>query len=94
MEDKIPTKPKIYTCPECMAGRMRETRVVYYTWLARELITVPDFPAWVCDICGRCDYDPKAVSWINTLLNSGRRGPKPASSQKPTSPDQPSAQVG
>lgn len=58
-----------FTCPECHAGIMRTERIVYFTWLAGELVTVPDFPAWVCDMCGRREYDAQAVSWLNILLN-------------------------
>ncbi len=42
--------------------------VTYYTWLDDELITVPDFPAWVCDVCGRCEYDGMALNQLNLLL--------------------------
>jgi len=93
MTENTSTCSESYTCPECLAGRMKLTHVAYFTWLSKELITVPDFPAWVCDICGRRDYDPQAVSWLNILLNSGRRLPKPANNQKPVAPDQPPAQL-
>jgi hypothetical protein len=39
------------------------------TWLGDELITVPDFPAWVCDVCGRREYDLQALNQLNLLLN-------------------------
>jgi YgiT-type zinc finger domain-containing protein len=45
--------------------------LTYFTWLNQELITVPNFPSWVCDVCGRREYDPRAISWLNTLLNPG-----------------------
>jgi YgiT-type zinc finger domain-containing protein len=80
-----------YTCPECHAGLMQKDHVTYLTWLMGELITVPDFPAWICDVCGRCDYDPQAVSRLNILLSSGssvRRRPR---KQRKTPPEQPSA---
>jgi YgiT-type zinc finger domain-containing protein len=53
--------------------------LTYFTWLNNELITVPNFPAWVCDICGRREYDPRAVKWLNTLLNpeTGRPASRP-----------------
>jgi YgiT-type zinc finger domain-containing protein len=62
-------------CSECNAGVLRRRSLTYYTWLDEELITVPNFPAWVCDMCGRREYDPRAISWLNTLLNpvAGRR---------------------
>jgi YgiT-type zinc finger domain-containing protein len=62
-------------CSECQAGVLKRRSLTYYTWLDDELITVPNFPAWVCDMCGRREYDPRAISWLNTLLNpaTGRR---------------------
>jgi YgiT-type zinc finger domain-containing protein len=58
-----------FPCRECQAGMMRLHHVTYFTWLDEEVITVPNFPAWVCDVCGRRDYDEKAVNWLSTLLN-------------------------
>lgn len=64
-------------CSECHAGVLRLQYLTYFTWLNQELITVPNFPSWVCDVCGRREYDPRAISWLNTLLNpgAGRRVP-------------------
>lgn len=56
-------------CSECNIGQMHKTTVTYFTWLHGELITVPDFPAWVCDICGKREYDHEAVNQINILFN-------------------------
>lgn len=56
-------------CPECSAGVMRLSYITYFTWLNEELITVPNFPAWICDLCGRREFDPRAITWLNTLLN-------------------------
>lgn len=56
-------------CPECPAGIMRINYITYFTWLNEELVTVPNFPAWVCDMCGRREFDPRAITWLNTLLN-------------------------
>lgn len=71
-------------CSECQNGVLQLRHITYFTWLNEELITVPNFPAWVCDVCGRREYDSRAIVWINTLLNpearrrSGRRqGPRP-----------------
>jgi YgiT-type zinc finger domain-containing protein len=60
---------EVVHCPECISGIMRLRYLTYFTWLNDELITVPNFPAWVCDVCGRREYDHRAVSWLNTLLN-------------------------
>jgi YgiT-type zinc finger domain-containing protein len=68
-------------CPECHTGVLRLQYLTYFTWLNDELITVPNFPSWVCDVCGKREYDAHAVSWLNTLL-SPTTGHKPRSRRK------------
>ena len=57
-------------CNECQAGLMHPRFLTYFTWLADELITVPDFPAWVCDVCGKREFDLQAVHQLNLMLNA------------------------
>jgi len=57
-----------YPCKECQAGVVRPLFITYFTWLNSELITVPNFPAWVCDLCGKREYDQQAISWLSMLL--------------------------
>jgi YgiT-type zinc finger domain-containing protein len=64
-------------CPECQTGVLRLRYLTYFTWLNEELITVPNFPAWVCDWCGMREYDSRAVTWLNTLLSPDARGSSP-----------------
>ncbi len=78
-------------CPECLSGIMRLQYITYFTWLNNELITVPNFPAWICDLCGRRDYDTQAITWLNAMLNpeTGRRHgrrkkPLPPSMDRPS----------
>jgi YgiT-type zinc finger domain-containing protein len=92
MSDEAHTDTTRYTCPECQAGLMRLTHITYFTWLAGELVTVPDFPAWVCDVCGRREYDPQAVTWLNILLNSGAGHPARPTRRNTLPPDRPPAQ--
>ena len=77
-------------CPECQAGVMRLQYLTYFTWLNQELITVPNFPAWVCDVCGKREYDERAILWLNTILSpeagrrsTARRMPGPARTDRP-----------
>ena len=58
-----------FQCTECQAGVMHLRHITYFTWLNEELVSVPNFPAWVCDICGRREYDARAISWLVTILN-------------------------
>ena len=79
---KITTQPsEQIPCSECSVGQMHPTKVAYFTWMGEELISVPDFPAWVCDICGRREYDTQALNQLSVLLSptAGRKKPrKPA----------------
>jgi YgiT-type zinc finger domain-containing protein len=68
-------------CPECHTGVFRLEYLTYFTWLNDELITVPNFPSWVCDVCGKREYDSRAVSWLNMLL-SPTTGHKPKARRK------------
>ncbi len=66
-------------CTECQAGKMHRRFVTYFTWLGEELITVPDFPAWICDVCGRREYDLHALNRLSLLLNPSAGRPSPHS---------------
>ena len=63
-----------FPCTECSAGMMHPRMITYFTWLGQELVTVPHFPAWIYDVCGRRQYDEKAIAWLNMLLdpNTGK----------------------
>ncbi len=75
MSENIPSQlDPVFPCRECQAGHMHRDYIAYFTWLGDELISVPDFPAWVCDICGRCEYDENALTRLTLLLspNAGK----------------------
>ncbi len=91
-ETPAPSEKPDYTlpCSECHSGVMHLRYITYFTWLNEELVTVPNFPAWVCDVCGRREYDSRAVSWLNTLLNpSAGRRPARRGKTKPSDLDRP-----
>ena len=56
-------------CPECQVGIFRREGGTYYTWIENELVIVPDFPCWVCDVCGHRDWDQGAVFQLRMLLS-------------------------
>jgi len=74
-----------YPCTDCQAGVMHLKHLTYFTWLDEELVIVPNFPAWVCDVCGRREYDTRAIAWITTLLNPDTGKPA-AKSRRPRPP--------
>ena len=61
-------------CKECQMGKLNRQMVTYLTWLGDEMITVRDFPAWVCDVCGLRIYDSQALNRLSLLLspNAGK----------------------
>jgi YgiT-type zinc finger domain-containing protein len=56
-------------CSNCQVGSLRPKRVSYFAWEHGRFISVPDFPAWVCDVCGAREYDPEAVAQLRSLLS-------------------------
>lgn len=74
--EKQDLSDQMLPCSECHSGVMQLQYITYFTWLNDELITVPNFPAWVCDMCGKRDYDTRAISWLNTLLSPSTGGRK------------------
>ncbi len=69
MSDSKIASQQSYPCPECQAGVVQKKYITYFTWLNDELITVPNFPAWICDLCGKREYDQRAIAWLTMLLN-------------------------
>lgn len=65
MTDASYTQP----CSKCQGGQKRLRSATLMTWLGDELITVPNFPAWVCDLCGNRTYDAHALAELSLLLN-------------------------
>jgi YgiT-type zinc finger domain-containing protein len=76
-------------CNECPAGYMRLHHITYFTWLGEELITVPNFPAWICDMCGKREYDGRAISWLTMLLDPNAGKPTRRVKKRTPRPDPP-----
>jgi YgiT-type zinc finger domain-containing protein len=53
-------------------GALRAHKVSYFTMQDGHLISVPDFPAWVCDVCGAREYDAAAVAELRAMLETNR----------------------
>ncbi len=65
MTDPIPTQP----CLRCQGGIKKLGSATLMTWLGNDLITVPNFPAWICDLCGHRTFDSHALAQLSMLLN-------------------------
>jgi YgiT-type zinc finger domain-containing protein len=65
-------EPTHYPCPECQVGDLRPAPVTYFTVQDGQPVMVPDFPAWICDVCGRCEYDTTALAELRAVLDTSR----------------------
>lgn len=91
-ETKRMRKRTDYRCPECQVGAMQPETTCYFTVQSGQPVSVPGFPAWVCDVCGRREYDSSALNQLRTMLKPSRTGrdsrhrkPKPQEQDQPGS---------
>jgi YgiT-type zinc finger domain-containing protein len=57
-------------CPHCQTGTLHLRRVVFAHWHGGQFITIPNFPGWVCDVCGEREYDSVALDQVQTILGA------------------------
>ena len=87
--DRIDSSVAPVPCPECQAGEMHRVYLTYYTRLGKQMIIIPDFPAWVCDVCGRREYDPHALLRLSYVLSPSAGNetlPPPGAQPQPPQP--------
>ena len=82
---RIENPTSMMPCSQCHIGQMHQTRATYFTWLTEDMVTVPDFPAWKCDICGHLEYDFEALSNLALLMCPAEEKPARAKTAQPTS---------
>ncbi len=47
---------------------MRALTTTYANWHAGLYVTVPNMPAWSCDVCALCQIDQEALQRLRPLL--------------------------
>ncbi len=57
-----------HICSECKVGTLQVGYAFFFTLQGGQPICIPDFPAWVCDVCGRREYDSDAVADLLAIL--------------------------
>jgi YgiT-type zinc finger domain-containing protein len=73
--EATPADEEVYVCPECHVGSLHAGTALYCATIGGQLITVPDFPAWICDVCGLRQYDQPAELELHALLQFERGEP-------------------
>jgi YgiT-type zinc finger domain-containing protein len=57
-------------CPHCYFGRIRPGKRSFTARTNSKPVMVPDFPAWICDVCGFTIYDPASLLNLQRLLTN------------------------
>ena len=68
VENRQENISEVILCPSCAGGRMNRKPSTYFSWMGDELIAVPDFPLWQCDVCKRCEYDVQARQYLKNMF--------------------------
>jgi len=76
-------KKRSFPCRECQVGALQPRPVSYFTVQDGQLISVPDFPAWVCDVCGATEYDSSALAELHAMLEANRQSLRPRRRLRP-----------
>jgi len=64
-----------FICPVCHMGHLDLKLTTYVRQYGETLISVPNTPAWICDVCHERQFDPMSIQRIETLIGQG--GPPP-----------------
>jgi YgiT-type zinc finger domain-containing protein len=64
----LPEIPEV--CPHCYFGRIQPGKRSFSARTNGKPVMVPDFPAWICDVCGFTIYDPASLMNLQRLLTN------------------------
>lgn len=62
-------------CPNCQMGRLDLQLTTFIQLYGETLVSVPNTPAWVCDICHSQQIDPESIQRLELLI--GQTGAPP-----------------
>lgn len=57
-----------YICDECGVGRLQPAYATFARMHRGQLLTVPNFPVWRCDVCRAQDADHEALRQLADSL--------------------------
>lgn len=68
IQNRQENSSEVILCKSCAGGRMIRKSSTYFSWIGDELIAVPDFPLWQCDVCKHCEYDIQARQYLKSMF--------------------------
>lgn len=57
-----------FPCPYCQVGYCQPGKGTYLRIVGNMLVSVPDMPAWTCDVCNYQEFDRESVLRLEMLL--------------------------
>lgn len=69
-------------CPHCYFGRIQPGKRSFAARTNGKPVMVPDFPAWICDVCGFTIYDPMSLLNLQRLLTNPTKPSYPRAAPK------------
>jgi len=69
----------VFYCPRCQYGRCRPASATLVTIQQGLVISAPNTPAYVCDVCGYQEFEPEAVHRLRRLIGPPESGARPRS---------------
>ena len=73
LQNRLENGMEAVPCKNCPGGKMFRKFSTYFTWMGDELVAVPDFPLWQCDVCKHCEYDIQARQYLKTTFTRGHQ---------------------
>ncbi len=74
-----------------MVGRIKRKLIPYSLVVDGQLLSVPRFPAWVCDVCHAYMFDPAALSRLEASLSARQETKKAPRTHRASPPASPAA---
>lgn len=72
-------------CPRCQVGRCRPSKATFSQVYLEWMVSAPDLPASICDVCGYREFDSIALRHLLKVL-SHNDTPESSNSESPSIP--------
>jgi YgiT-type zinc finger domain-containing protein len=69
MDFKMSTEAVSEPCELCRIGLSQPTTATYIYWVNKQVLVLPNAPAYLCDICGQLRYDTYFLNTLDVLLH-------------------------
>lgn len=74
-------------CPHCEIGHLHLHHRAYVSVQYEMLISVPDMPTYICDVCGYQEYERAALRQLEALVGLDNAAGNTSAPPKPATAD-------